>query len=148
MGHPLPDAYSVAGVERVEVIRGPGSLLYGSNAMGGVVNIIPQSVTAIAPRRSQRFIRKLWDSQDRSGWPFGFEPGAVQMSFGREETDGHRDWSSFRMTNGSVRGAIPLNAQFSLSPDLALTDFRTMIPALPRHPMSITGSMRHAAVAA
>ena len=39
-GHALPDTYVASDVERVEVIRGPGSLLYGSNAMGGVVNII------------------------------------------------------------------------------------------------------------
>jgi iron complex outermembrane receptor protein len=27
-------------VEKVEIIRGPASVLYGSNAMGGVINII------------------------------------------------------------------------------------------------------------
>lgn len=30
------------GLERVEVIKGPASLLYGSDAMGGVLNFIPQ----------------------------------------------------------------------------------------------------------
>ncbi|MDR2627385.1 MAG: TonB-dependent receptor plug domain-containing protein, partial [Dysgonamonadaceae bacterium] len=40
MGHHLPDAYVASDVERVEVIRGPASILYGSNAMGGVINII------------------------------------------------------------------------------------------------------------
>ena len=39
-GHSLPDTYVASDVDKVEVIRGPGSLLYGSNAMGGVVNII------------------------------------------------------------------------------------------------------------
>jgi outer membrane cobalamin receptor len=39
-GHPLPDAYVATDVEKVEVIRGPASILYGSNAMSGVVNII------------------------------------------------------------------------------------------------------------
>ncbi|MFO7760269.1 MAG: TonB-dependent receptor [Desulfobia sp.] len=33
-------ALSMENIERVEVIRGPGSALYGGNAMGGVVNII------------------------------------------------------------------------------------------------------------
>lgn len=32
--------FSTAGVERVEVVRGPFSALYGSDAMGGVVNIL------------------------------------------------------------------------------------------------------------
>ena len=40
MGHPIADAYQSMMVERVEVVRGPASVLYGSNAMGGVVNIV------------------------------------------------------------------------------------------------------------
>lgn len=32
--------YSLANVERVEVIKGPGSAIYGSNAYAGVINII------------------------------------------------------------------------------------------------------------
>src|SRR5690606_30964258 len=32
-------------IERIEVIRGPMSSLYGSEAMGGVVNIITRKVT-------------------------------------------------------------------------------------------------------
>ncbi len=39
-GHALPDTYTSSEVERVEVVSGPSSLLYGSNAMGGSVNII------------------------------------------------------------------------------------------------------------
>ena len=39
-GHPISDSYQTLMTERVEVLRGPASVLYGSNAMGGVVNII------------------------------------------------------------------------------------------------------------
>ena len=34
MGHPISEAYQSLLAERVEVLRGPGSVLYGSNAMG------------------------------------------------------------------------------------------------------------------
>lgn len=34
------EQFSTDGVERVEVIRGPGSVQYGTRAMGGVINII------------------------------------------------------------------------------------------------------------
>ena len=36
----LPALVDVNGVERVEVVRGPGSVLYGSDAIGGVINVI------------------------------------------------------------------------------------------------------------
>ena len=39
-GHPIADSYQTMLAERVEVLRGPASVLYGSNAMGGVVNIV------------------------------------------------------------------------------------------------------------
>lgn len=39
-GHSLPDTYVTADVQRVEVVSGPSSLLYGSGAMGGSVNLI------------------------------------------------------------------------------------------------------------
>ena len=44
MGHPLPDAYSLDGLERVEVVRGPASFLYGTNAMGGVINLVSKKI--------------------------------------------------------------------------------------------------------
>ncbi len=37
------------GVERIEVVRGPASLLYGSNALSGVVNVIREEIPTAQP---------------------------------------------------------------------------------------------------
>ncbi len=42
----LPALVDVNGVDRVEVVRGPASVLYGSDAIGGVVNIITRTPRA------------------------------------------------------------------------------------------------------
>ena len=44
MGCTIADEFSTDGVERIEVIRGPGSFLYGTNAISGVINIIPKQM--------------------------------------------------------------------------------------------------------
>ena len=42
-GHSIADAYQTMVADHIEVVRGPASMLYGSNAMGGVVNIITKT---------------------------------------------------------------------------------------------------------
>lgn len=44
------EALSLAGIERIEVLRGPGSSLYGADAVGGVVQIITRRGQPGAPR--------------------------------------------------------------------------------------------------
>ncbi len=43
LGYAALEALGLADVERVEVLRGPGSSLYGADAVGGVVNLITRS---------------------------------------------------------------------------------------------------------
>lgn len=62
-GHSLPDTYVASDVERVEVIRGPGSLLYGSNAMGGVVNIITRQHNRPGRRTQARIMYGSYNTQ-------------------------------------------------------------------------------------
>ncbi|MGF1534338.1 MAG: TonB-dependent receptor plug domain-containing protein [Bernardetiaceae bacterium] len=41
--HPILLAFPVQSIQKIEVIRGPGSVLYGTNAFAGVVNIITKT---------------------------------------------------------------------------------------------------------
>lgn len=46
LGYASLEGLGLAPVERIEVLRGPGSSLYGADAVGGVVNVITRSGTA------------------------------------------------------------------------------------------------------
>ncbi len=41
--HPLDYDLSLAAVKRIEIIRGPGSVLWGPDAFGGIVNVVPMT---------------------------------------------------------------------------------------------------------
>ena len=67
-GQPLNDAYSgvvpwsvvpVDRVERVEIVKGPGATLYGSSAMGGVINIITKT-----PKKAEASVSTRWETNN------------------------------------------------------------------------------------
>ena len=59
-GHPISDSYQTLMAERVEVLRGPASVLYGSNARHAVRRMAHEH---------QRGRRQLWNGADRGRHP-------------------------------------------------------------------------------
>lgn len=55
-------------VERVEVVRGPAALLYGSNALSGVVNIIREEIPTSHPEGLHGRVTLHGQSSTRSGF--------------------------------------------------------------------------------
>ncbi len=50
-----PDTIDINQIERIEVVRGAGSVLYGSDALGGVINIVTRR--AVAPADGARPVK-------------------------------------------------------------------------------------------
>jgi outer membrane cobalamin receptor len=127
--HPLPDAYVSSDVARVEVIRGPASILYGSNAMGGAINIITKKQTTEGFSGNARLSYGSFNTQKymASG---GFKEGkfSVFASLNHDRTNGHRDTSEFKIVNGFVKAGLEINKNFSVSADLSIADFNSQDP--------------------
>lgn len=70
----LPGLVDLESVSTVEVVRGPASVLYGSDAIGGVLNLIPRSLTLPADRRVA--------GQIRLGYASGTERRSVGFDLG------------------------------------------------------------------
>ncbi|MBN2284016.1 MAG: TonB-dependent receptor [Deltaproteobacteria bacterium] len=92
-------------VERIEVVKGSGSLLYGSGAMGGTVNI-----TTKGPRRDRMDLKAEAGYGTENTCRLSVEQGMfVTDSFGyyltvsRHETDGFRDNSDLEHNDVSLK---------------------------------------------
>ncbi len=101
MGHPLPDSYVASDIERVEVIRGSGSVLYGSNAMGGVINLITKKQTQDGFHGNARLMYGSYNTQKyMASGGYKKDKLSVFVSGNRDKTDGHRANSAFEIANG------------------------------------------------
>lgn len=129
MGHPLPDSYVASDAERVEVIRGPASILYGSNAMGGVINIITKKQTAEGVHGNARISYGSYNTQKYMG-SVGYKKNKFSafVSGNHDNTDGHRDHSDFKITNGYAKLAYDINRNFYASADLNMAIFEAADP--------------------
>ncbi len=90
-GPALPDTYTSGDVAKVEVVRGPSSMLYGSNAMGGSVNIITKHATQQGFNGSARLMWGSYGTQ-KYGVNLGYSNSKLNafVSATYESTDGHR----------------------------------------------------------
>lgn len=136
MGHPLPDAYVASDVERVEVVRGPASILYGTNAMGGVINIITRKQNRQGFSLNARAMAGSYNTQKYMG-NFGLRKGKFDgyVSVNHDRTDGDRPSSAFHITNGFANIGCELSEHFRIRADISLADFVAENPGQVSAPM-------------
>lgn len=136
MGHPLGDAYQSFLAERVEVLRGPASMLYGSNAMGGVVNI----VTRRMPRDGVETQAQLaggsygtFTSEATNRTRFGRFSSVASASYNR--TDGHRSRMGFEQASGYLKLGYRLDGRWDAFADADYTHYNSQTPGTVDEPM-------------
>ncbi len=135
-GHSLPDTYVASDIERVEVIRGPGSLLYGSNAMGGVVNLITRSQHQ---EGGTSHVRAMYGSYNTQKYMFnnGIKRGKFNsfFSLNHDRTDGHRENSEFNITNGFAKVGYEFSERLSATADASVAYYDTHNPGPVTEPL-------------
>ena len=116
-GHPISDSYQTLMAERVEVLRGPASVLYGSNAMGGVINIVTRrplggdhiATNATIGAGSWGTVQAEASNQVHSG-KFS---STIAAQYGR--TDNHRPHMGFEQYGGYLNLGYDLNENWKAS---------------------------------
>jgi len=81
-------------VDRIEIVKGPNSTLYGANAAGGVINIITKS-----PFEEEKSIKIGYGSDNTQMYNliYGTKTGKTYLTFSgsRRSTDSWRKWNEF-----------------------------------------------------
>lgn len=124
-GHPLSDAYVASDVEKVEVIRGPASLLYGSNAMAGAINILTKKQNeeglkltmgaSYGSFNTQKFYETVGYKKEKL---------SVFASFNHDQTDGIRTNTDFNISNGYAKLGYELSNHLTLSADFSIAGYK------------------------
>jgi iron complex outermembrane recepter protein len=102
-------AIPLESIERIEIVRGSGAVLYGGGATGGAINIItrrpePGSTRTYALGRAGGYGTK----EGRAGYGSTGEILGFAIDLSHEDTDGYRRNNRFRQTN--VSGMLQAHA--------------------------------------
>ncbi|MFW5426663.1 MAG: TonB-dependent receptor [Methylophagaceae bacterium] len=122
-------------IERIEIIRGSGAVLYGDGATGGVINIITKD-----PRESKNYAKlsATGGSFDhREGNAFGTYSNdhfGISANINSSKNDGYRDNNKFEQDSGQFDLRIPISTGEiywklgAFKQDLELPGVRTVDP--------------------
>lgn len=137
MGHPIPDAYQTMLADRVEVLRGPASLLYGSNAMGGVVNIVTRQLRRDGSRTNATLQGGSYGTIE-GGITNTTRKGRVEsiLGFNYSHTDGDRPDSRFSQYSGFAKLGYEISSHWRATGDINLTHFEAENPGEVESPLT------------
>lgn len=128
-GHPIADAYQSFLAERVEVLRGPASVLYGSNAMGGVVNIVTRKMQNDGVNTNIHIgygSYNTLETEFTNRLQKGRFSSVVSGSYNR--TDGHRADMGFEQFGGYAKLGYEMTDNWSMRGDVNVTHFNASYP--------------------
>lgn len=103
-----------ADIERIEVLKGPGSRQYGPNAFNGAINIITKKHTEeFATAEMMGGEHGLWEGLVSTGLPLGSFTNSV--SFSKKKSDGYRDNTDFDITTANASAGLAAGAAGSVN---------------------------------
>lgn len=129
MGHPISDAYQSFLAEQVEVVRGPASMLYGSNAMGGVVNIVTRQIREDGVNTNIGLGSGSFGTlQTEATNQTRFRRFSSTVSASYNRTDGHRKNMGFEQYGGYAKVGYEISDNWNLRADVNVTHFNASQP--------------------
>ena len=133
-GHPIADSYQSLMTERVEVLRGPASILYGSGAMAGVINIVTRKEDGTHAHIHAGYGSfNTAETELTASTRQGKFSAIGSASFNR--TDGHRDNMNFEQFGGYARLGYEIFSNWNASANVDVTRFKASQPGSESAPL-------------
>jgi len=115
-------------VERIEVIRGPNSVLYGDHAVGGVINIITKEPSEI-PQTTLTASIGSYEAQEQTLTTSGVIDGLGYIAtLGHQSGDGYRDRSGYDTLSSSLRLSGNINERISAYAEISAIKEQHQLP--------------------
>jgi outer membrane cobalamin receptor len=115
MGHPLADTYTLTDVGSLTVTEGPASVLYGSNAMAGAVEVKPRRPLAGMHTSLVASLGSYYTGQYRLTNGAQGRRGYYHLTAGVAHTNGARPESAFRNQDGTLALGYDLSPSWRTS---------------------------------
>ena len=134
--HPIGDAYQTMMADRVEVVSGPSSVLYGSNAMGGVINIVTRKMHQDGMRTSVHLGAGSYGTvQAEASHQYRHQrfTSTVAAQYGR--SDNHRPRMGFEQYGGYLNLGYDINTHWTARLSADVTHFRASHPGTESSPL-------------
>lgn len=131
--HQIADFYSKEYVESVEVLRGPASVLYGSNAMAGVINVLTKSAREEGARTSITVRGGSYDTWQASATnTLKYGKFSSLVSGGYDRTNGTVPGFDFAQAYGYGKVAYDFSPHWQGVADYTISHFSGNDPLYPR----------------
>ena len=135
-GHPISDSYQTMIVDRVDVLRGPASVLYGSNAMGGVINIVTRSMHEDGVKTNLNLGAGSYgtvQTEVASQVKKGKFSSTVSAQYNR--SDNHRPNMGFEQNGGYVKLGYDISEHWKTYADVNVIHFNASNPGSVKEPL-------------
>ena len=135
-GHSLADTYVANGVEKIEVVKGPSSLLYGSNAMGGSINLVTHTQREDGLTGRARAMFGSFTTQ-KFALSTGYKKGrfSATLSGQLDRSNGYRAGSSFWLANEFAQLKYAVSDYWSVAGMLDMTQTYANNPGTVQDPL-------------
>jgi iron complex outermembrane receptor protein len=121
-------AIQISSIDRIEILDGPSAVLYGSGAVGGVINIITKESAKGLTAEASVSYGSFGTKRALITGGYGTDTLGLLASADIYRTDGYRDRSSARNTNVTVNAFADVTDLVTIKPYFTYADVKYQMP--------------------